>query len=126
MSAKNLRGYDAQGGEAVSVRAIDNGDGTFSPAVSVNLITPDADITQLITVATSGSPVQGPAKTNPGGWYLAPGTTNTGAVYFMYHGQTKATKGMPIAQLTPVPVSDLSSLDFDADTSGNIILASKA
>ena len=58
------------------------------------LVTADADVTQHIVVTTAGTPVQGPAKTNPGGWMIGNYATNTTIVYFMYHGQTNANKGI--------------------------------
>ena len=59
-------------------------------------VTADADLTQLITVTTAGTPVQGPNKSNPGGWVLKANADNTDTVYFMFHGQTKAAKGFPL------------------------------
>ena len=90
--------------------------------------TPNADLTQIITVATAGSPQQGPDKASANGWFLTPGSANTGVAYWMYHGQTAAAKGFPMAVggLFYVNVQNLNSLDFDVTTSGNTILASKA
>lgn len=91
------------------------------------LVTADADLTQLITVTTAGTPVQGPAKTNPGGWMVKSDPDNTGSVWFMYHGQTKALKGFPlgVGESMVVPVESLAALDFDADTSGDKVHATK-
>ena len=91
------------------------------------LINVDADFTQLITVAAAGTPVQGPAKSNAGGWMLKSDPDNTDTVWFMFHGETKATKGFPlnVGEAMVVVVEDLSSLDFDADVNGNKIRAVK-
>lgn len=85
------------------------------------LVTADADITQLITVTTAGTPVQGPNKTNPGGWILKVSPTNTVPMRFMFHGQTASAKGYPMSsgEWMYIPISNLSDLDFDADTGGN-------
>lgn len=90
-------------------------------------VTASADLTQLITVTAAGTPVQGPAVTNPGGWVLKSDPANTGSVWFMFHGQTKALKGFPLAvgESMIVPVESLADLDFDADTNGNKIHAAK-
>ena len=87
------------------------------------MITPDADLTQVVTVTTAGTPVQGPAKSNPGGWMAKSDPANTGSVWFMFHGQTKANKGFPlgIGEVMPIHVESLADLDFDADTNGNKI-----
>jgi hypothetical protein len=90
-------------------------------------VTADADLTQTITVTTAGTPVQGPDKSNPGGWMLKANPSNTGSVWVMFHGQTKAAKGFPLEVGNPIcaPVLNLSSLDFDADTSGGKVHAIK-
>ena len=91
-------------------------------------ITADADLTQLITVTAAGTPVQGPDKSNPGGWMLKANPSNTGSVWVMFHGQTKAAKGFPLevgGNPICVPVVNLSGLDFDADTSGGKVHAIK-
>ena len=89
--------------------------------------TTDADITQLITVTTAGTPVQGPDKSNISGWMIKADPTNVGNVWFMFHGQTKAAKGFPVAvgEAAPLYTQNLSSIDFDADTNGNKIRALK-
>ena len=91
------------------------------------LVAADADLTQIITVTTAGTVVQGPAKTNPGGWVIKANPTNTGNVWFMYHGQSKASKGFPlgIGDSMIVPIESLADLDFDADNNGGKIHASK-
>ena len=98
--------------------------GVYAPEPVVD---PDANLTQLVTVTTAGTPVQGPDKSNPGGWMLKADPANTGSVWFMFHGQTKATKGFPleVGEVMIVPVENLSDLDFDADTSGGKIRALK-
>lgn len=90
-------------------------------------VTADADLTQIITVTTVGTSVQGPAVTNPGGWILKASPANVGSVWFFFHGQTKALKGFPLAvgESMMVPVESLADLDFDADTNGNKIHAAK-
>jgi hypothetical protein len=95
--------------------------------VRIVLVAADADITQLITVTTAGTPAQGPNKANPGGWMLKASADNTDTVYFMFHGQTKAARGFPLdkGESMIVPVSNLSSLDFDADVNGEKIHAAK-
>jgi hypothetical protein len=93
------------------------------------LVSADADITQLITVAVAGGTpaVQGPDKSNPGGWILKADPNNTGSVWFFFHGQTKDLKGFPlgIGEAAFVMVENLSSLDFDADANGAKIHALK-
>ena len=89
--------------------------------VGAVLVTTDADITQLVTVTTAGTPVQGPNKSNPGGWVLKASPTNVVAVRFMFHGQLAAAKGFPLSvgESMYIPVANLSDLDFDADSGGN-------
>jgi hypothetical protein len=96
--------------------------------VAISSVDADANLTQKITVATAGTPVTGPAISNGGGWLLKAKETNTGACWYMYTGTTAANKGVPlgVGEVMYVPVASLSSLDFDAATSGNIIMASKA
>lgn len=91
------------------------------------LVTADANLTQLITVTTAGTPVQGPDATNPGGWVLKAHADNTDTVYFMFWGQTKAAKGFPLnpGEAMIVPVSNLSTLGFDADVDGEKLHAAK-
>lgn len=95
--------------------------------VQAVMVTADADLTQIITVTTVGTPVQGPAVTNPGGWILKASPANVGSVWFFFHGQTKALKGFPlgVGESTVISVENLSSYDFDADTAGNKIHAAK-
>lgn len=106
--------------------AIPAGSNVIGKVASV-MVTADADLTQIITVTTAGTPAQGPAVTNPGGWILKANPSNTGSVWFMFHGQTKAAKGFPIGvgESAIPPVESLSDLDFDADTSGGKIHAAK-
>jgi hypothetical protein len=96
-------------------------DGTFSS------ITVDADITQKIIVTTAGSPVQGPSKTNDGGWILKASPLNSGVARYMFHGQSASNKGFPLSSgdICLFNGSNLSQLDFDADTDGSIIWATK-
>ena len=91
------------------------------------MVTADADLTQVITVTTAGTPVQGPAKSNPSGWYIKAATANTGVMYFMFHGQTAVAKGFPLSagQLFVIPVTNLSDIDFDASVNGEKIIAAK-
>lgn len=102
--------------------------GTLDTSPTPVLVTADADITQLITVANAGTPVQGPDKTNAGGWFIKAEVANTGTIYWMFHGQTKATKGYPLSagDADFVPVSDLNSIDFDSSVSGEKVWAHKA
>jgi len=97
-------------------------------AMTMPVITADADMTQLVTVTTAGTPVQGPNKANPGGWYVKAAVANTGTVYFMFHGQTAAAKGFPLSagQTWVLPVVNLSSCDFDASVSGEKLHFAKA
>ena len=92
------------------------------------MVTADVDITQKIVVTTAGTPVQGPDKTNAGGWWVKAGTINTGVMYFMFHGQTAANKGFPLSagQVMFLPVANLSGLDFDATVNGEKVVCSKA
>ena len=92
------------------------------------MVTADADLTQVITVTTTGTPVQGPNKSNPSGWYIKAATANTGVMYFMFHGQTAAAKGFPLSagQVMFLPVANLSGLDFDATVNGEKVVCSKA
>jgi len=91
------------------------------------MVTPTVDLTQIITVTTAGTPVQGPNVDNPNGWLLKAGADNTDTVYFMFYGQTKSTKGFPLnaGEAIILPVRNLSSLGFDADVSGEKIHAAK-
>lgn len=102
-------------------------DGGYIKEAALVLVTADADLTQVITVTTAGTPVQGPNVTNPGGWVIKASPANTGTGYFMFHGQTKAAKGFPLAAGDPYPlmVANLSDIDFDVDTSGDKFHASK-
>jgi len=112
----------------VKIKLVDNGDGTYSLGnTTVLTTTVDADFTQLITVTTSGVPVQGPNKSNPGGWFLKANPNNTGNVWYMYHGQTKVLKGFPLSagDLSIANVLNLNMLDFDSDYSAGKIHASK-
>lgn len=95
--------------------------GNVTQPVQSPLVTADADLTQLITVATSGTPVQGPAKTNAGGWWITADPTNLKPIRFMFHGQTAAAKGFPLdaGDKMFLPVSSLASVDFDVDSGGN-------
>jgi len=88
------------------------------------MINTDIDITQRITVTTSGTPVQGPEASNQTGWVLsAVGAT----CYFMFHGQTATNKGFPLVPGSNVwtPAVNLRLLDFDSDSNGGIICATK-
>ena len=98
--------------------------GVYAPEPIVDA---DADLTQLITVATAGTPVQGPDVSTPGGWMLKADPTNTGNVWFMFWGQTASAKGFPLAvgEVMLAAVENLSDLGFDADASGNKIRAIK-
>ena len=102
----------------------------YVPAHTFSEIFPtaDADLTQKITVVTAGSPQQGPDKSNTNGWLIQAASSNSGAAYFMFHGQTAAAKGFPLfpgSGVIFVPVVDLNSLDFDVTTNGNSVMASK-
>lgn len=91
------------------------------------LVTADADLTQIITVTSAGTPVQGPDKDNPNGWGVKASPANAGTVYFFFWGQTKAGKGFPLApgDPFPVPVRNLNELGFDADNNGDKVHAAK-
>ena len=99
----------------------------ISGSVATVIVTPDADLTQLITVTTAGTPVQGPNKTNPGGWVIKAKLTNTGTMYLMYHGQTAANKGFGLnsGEWMFIPIVNLSDLDFDATINGEKVIALK-
>ena len=105
-------------------------DGQYFEQIEANpaLVSADSDLTQLVTVTTAGTPVQGPAKTNGSGWYLKALVTNAGTMYFMFWGQTAAAKGFPLSagDLIYVPVSNLSSLGFDATVNGEKVICTKA
>jgi hypothetical protein len=112
----------------LKIKLVDNGDGTYSLGnTTVLTTTVDADFTQLITVTTSGVPVQGPNKESSGGWFLKADPTNTGNVWYMYHGQTKALKGFPlgVGETGIADVLNLNMLDFDSDYNAGKIHASK-
>jgi hypothetical protein len=119
---QSVAGSDAS--KANAVQGITGGKPVF---INEIIPTPDADLTQKITCGAPGVVQQGPNKSNDNGWLLTPAATNTGVAYFMFHGQTAANKGFPMAVggLFYVPVVDLNSLDFDVTTSGNIVFASK-
>lgn len=87
----------------------------------------DADLTQVITVDVAGTPVQSPDKSNPTGWHIKASPTNTGNVFAMFHGQTKALKGFPLGpgESAFPAIENLSAFDFDTDTAGNKIHAMK-
>jgi hypothetical protein len=90
----------------------------------VTLPTADLDLTQKIVVTTAGTPVQGPDKTNAGGWLLY--AKSTGPSWWMFHGQTAANKGVPIsASGSWCPVADLNLIDVDSTTNSDIVMASK-
>lgn len=112
--------------DVATLPALAAGSNLIGKVASV-MVTADADLTQLITVAAAGTPVQGPAVTNPGGWMIKADPANTGSVWLMFHGQTKAAKGFPlgVGESTIPPVESLADLDFDADTSGGKIHAMK-
>lgn len=101
--------------------------GAYADIVIPGSVVADADYTQLITVTTAGTPVQGPAKTNPSGWLLKADPANAGSVWFMFHGQTKAAKGFPlgVGESMLTQIEDLSTLDFDADNNGGKLHAVK-
>jgi hypothetical protein len=106
----------------------DLGDGTnYAEVVAAPLITADADMTQLVTVTTAGTPVQGPDKSNAGGWAVKADPANTGYIYFMFHGQSAATKGFPLSagQTFILPVLNLSAVDFDASVNGEKVWLAK-
>jgi hypothetical protein len=134
MTDKQVAGFITDDGTYVPILAHDNLDGSFSFEVYNNassvtvLAAADADLTQLITVTTSGVAVQGPDKTNIGGWILKADPNNSGNVWYMYHGQTKALKGFPLAvgESTYASILNLDSLDFDSDANGGKIHAAKA
>lgn len=122
--------FDTKTQKPIDVLYVKNADGSYSPVqqlASMAFITPDADMTQLITVVTAGTPVQGPDKVSEGIWLVKADPANTGTVYFMFHGQTKATKGFPLSagEDEYVLVSNLNSLDFDASVNGMKIWALK-
>lgn len=112
--------------DVVTLPALPAGSNLIGKISSV-MVTASADLTQLITVTTAGTPVQGPAVTNPGGWILKADPANSGSAWFMFHGQTKALKGFPlgVGESMMVPVESLADLDFDADTNGNKVHAAK-
>jgi hypothetical protein len=134
MTNPTIQKFDTKTQKSMSFEVEEVSPGVYSEIVSLPtsqsltmataLITPDADLTQMITVATPGTPVQGPNKTNPGGWMLS---TINGTGYFMFHGQVKTTKGYPIPAGTQFPliVSNLNTIDFDADSAGTKIIAAK-
>lgn len=106
----------------------DLGNGTlYAEAVVSPLITADADMTQLVTVTTAGTPVQGPDKNNAGGWAVKADPANTGYIYFMFHGQTAAAKGFPLSagQTFVLPILNLSSVDFDASVNAQKVWLAK-
>ena len=98
--------------------------GVYAPEPTVEA---DANLTQLITVTTAGTPVQGPDVSSPGRWTLKADPANTGNVWFMFWGQTAEAKGFPLAAGEPMllAVENLSDIGFDADTSGDKIRAVK-
>lgn len=91
------------------------------------LVTPDAGLTQIITVTSAGTPVPGPDVDNPNGWILKASPDNTDTVWYMFLGQTKAAKGFPLnaGEAMIVPARNLNQLSFDADVSGEKIHAAK-
>lgn len=95
--------------------------------VMANEMTSDAGLTQVITVPTAGTPVQGPAVSNPAGWWIKAAPGNTGTVFFMFFGQTSAAKGFPLSagQTVAVQVANLAAIGFDASVSGEKIHACK-
>jgi hypothetical protein len=90
------------------------------------LVAADANFTQIVTISGSAN-VQGPNVSNPGGWVARPLSTNTGDVYYMFHGLTKAAAGFPISVggSMLLRIFNLSALDFNTDTAGNKIAFSK-
>jgi hypothetical protein len=106
----------------------DLGDGVnYAEVVASPLVTATADLTQLVTVTTAGTPVQGPDKENASGWAVKADPSNTGYIYFMFHGQTAATKGFPLSagQTFVLPVLNLSAVDFDASVNGQKVWFAK-
>jgi len=108
-----------------AVQIVGNPNVTVSGSVASISVTADADITQLIFVSASATPVQGPNKSNPSGWIISAAPNNSGNMYIMYHGQTVALKGYPFSYGTQilVNVQNLSSFDFGSDnaTGGSAI-----
>jgi len=112
--SRNSRTFKATDNDGV-LTTHHNIDGIFSPVVV------DADITQKIIVTTAGSPVQGPSKINEGGWTLKASPFNNAIVRLMFHGQLSSNKGFPLdlGDSYLFNGSDLSQLDFDADSGGD-------
>lgn len=116
-----IRFIEKDGAKYLAVALTSGSDivGTVRP----ELITVDGDLVQTITVVTSGSLIQGPNVSNPSGWMAKADPDNTDTVWIIPHGYTKTLKGFPlnVGEAIPLQVSNLNSLDFDADANGNKI-----
>jgi hypothetical protein len=124
MATETVKLYNRGDGKYVDTKYDDG-----SQLVKDPMFTPDLDMTQLVTVVTAGTPVQGPDKSNPNGWWLRIDPANTGIISIMFHGQTKATKGFPLDSgqpLIPLNIKNLSSIDFDASVNNQKVWFLKA
>jgi hypothetical protein len=83
----------------------------------------DTTFSGQVTVATAGTPVQGPNKAGSRGFMITPLSTNTGVSWVFPWGSTKTLKGFPIAIGSNVVlnVANLNQVGFDVDTSGNAV-----
>lgn len=96
--------------------------------VSRQLVEPDTNLCQVITVTTAGTVVRGGMIQSEGGWRFKGHPDNTGDVWFMYHGASKTANGFPLSANAEVyvPVLGLWDIDFDADVDGEKICIVKA
>ena len=126
MADKIIQFYD-DSGDLVPVKAVDNGDGTYSMLVTSPNVTVDNDLTGIITVTISGTPVSGGNVPASNGFYLKGHPDNTDTVWFMPDGRTKAD-GYPLnaSEQIPVSVANLNLLDFDSDVNAGKICWEKA
>jgi hypothetical protein len=152
MADKIIKFYD-DSGDIVPVKAIDNGDGTYSVSVDAeletssltigevdqgtggssawliteSLVTVDNDFTGIVTVTTSGTPVSGGNVPSTRGFYLKGHPDNTDTVWFMPDGRTKAN-GFPLNanNVALASILNLNLLDFDSDVNGGKICWQKA
>jgi hypothetical protein len=152
MTNKIIQFHD-DSGDLVPVKAVDNGDGTYSLSVDAaleassltigevdqgtggasawltaeSLVTVDNDFTGIITVTTSGVPVSGGNVPSSRGFYLKGHPDNTDTVWFMPDGRTKAN-GYPLNPnyVTQVQILNLNLLDFDSDVNGGKICWQKS
>jgi hypothetical protein len=93
-----------------------------SRAVTTPLYSSVSSFTGIITVTTSGVLVNGPDNASSNGYLLKGHPSNTGIVWVMPSGVSKAS-GYPLntSEVVPLDVTNLNLMSFDANVSGEKI-----